>query len=72
MKTTRYIPILGVAAAGVLLMTSCVKDTLYDTPHPSQVVLCIYMEGTADDEYVANIDGKVVEMMDCLIYGPTC
>ena len=33
MKTARYIPILA-AAAAALLAASCVKDTLYDTPHP--------------------------------------
>ena len=30
MKTTRYIPIIGVAAAAMLLTVSCVKDTICD------------------------------------------
>ena len=34
MKPTRYIPILA-AAATALLTASCVKDTLYNTPHPN-------------------------------------
>ena len=34
MKPTRYIPILAAAAAAAVLLSSCVKDTLYDTPHP--------------------------------------
>ena len=35
MKMIRYIPILA-AAAGLLLATSCVKDTLHNTPHPDK------------------------------------
>ncbi len=32
MKARQYINMVGMAAA--VLLSSCVKDTLYDTPHP--------------------------------------
>ena len=32
MKARQYINMMGMAAA--VLLSSCVKDTLYDTPHP--------------------------------------
>ena len=34
MKARQYINMMGMAAA--VLLSSCVKDTLYDTPHPGQ------------------------------------
>ena len=61
MKTTRYIPILAAAAA--VLLSSCVKDTLYDTPHPDKGAVTISLTGlSADDHYVLDMDGKVADI----------
>jgi len=49
MKTTRYIPIL-VAAAATLLLASCVKDTLYDTPHPDYGKIAVTADWSARGE----------------------
>ena len=49
MKTTRYIPIL-VAAAATLLLASCVKDTLYDTPHPDHGKIAVTADWSARGE----------------------
>lgn len=58
MKMTRYIPILA-AAAGLLLATSCVKDTLHNTPHPDKGAVTVSLTGvSAGDNYVLDIDGK--------------
>ena len=47
MKTTRYIPILGMVAAGLLLTVSCVKDTLYNTPHPGHGKIAVTADWSA-------------------------
>lgn len=58
MKMIRYIPILA-AAAGLLLATSCVKDTLHNTPHPDKGAVTVSLTGvSAGDNYVLDIDGK--------------
>lgn len=50
--------------AVVLPLTSCVKDDLYDTPHPDKgaVLVQFYWSGIATeaipDEYILDIDGK--------------
>ena len=49
MKTTRYIPILA-AAAATLLLASCVKDTLYDTPHPDYGKIAVTADWSARGE----------------------
>ena len=49
MKTTRYIPILA-AAAATLLAASCVKDTLYDTPHPDYGQIAVTTDWSARGE----------------------
>ena len=49
MKTTRYIPILA-AAAAALLAASCVKDTLYDTPHPDYGKIAVTADWSARGE----------------------
>lgn len=61
MKPTRYIPILAAAAA--VLFSSCVKDTLYDTPHPDKGVVTVSLTGvSADDNYVLDMDGKAADI----------
>lgn len=60
MKITRYILILAVVA-GMLLATSCVKDTLYNTPHPDKGTIIISLPD-ADDHYVAEIDGQTADI----------
>ena len=41
------------------LLSSCVKDTLYDTPHPDRGAVTVSLTGvSADDDYVLDIDGK--------------
>ena len=55
MKAKRTI-IIGMAA---LLLSSCVKDELYNTPHPDKGAVTISLTGlSADDNYVLDIDGK--------------
>ncbi len=49
MKTARYIPILA-AAAAALLAASCVKDTLYDTPHPDYGKITVTADWSARGE----------------------
>ena len=59
MKAKRTI-IIGMAA---LLLSSCVKDELYNTPHPDKGAVTISLTGwTADDDYVLDIDGKVADI----------
>ena len=49
MKPTRYIPILA-AAAPALLTASCVKDTLYNTPHPNHGKITVTADWSARGE----------------------
>ena len=59
MKSKRTI-IIGMAA---LLLSSCVKDTLYDTPHPDRGAVTVRLTGwTADDDYVLDMDGKTADI----------
>ena len=45
------------------LLSSCVKDTLYDTPHPDRGAVTISLTGlSADDNYVLDMDGKVADI----------
>ena len=48
MKTTRYISIMAAAAA--VLLSSCVKDTLYDTPHPDYGKIAVTADWSARGE----------------------
>ena len=46
-----------------MLLSSCVKDTLYDTPHPDKGAVTVSLTGvSADDNYVLDIDGKVADI----------
>ena len=59
MKAKRTI-IIGMAA---LLLSSCVKDELYNTPHPDKGAVTISLTGlSADDNYVLDIDGKTADI----------
>lgn len=49
MKTTRHIPILA-AAAAALLAASCVKDSLYNTPHPDYGKIAVTADWSARGE----------------------
>ena len=49
MKTTRYISIMA-AAAGLLLTASCVKNTLYNTPHPDHGKITVTADWSARGE----------------------
>ena len=49
MKPTRYIPILA-AAATALLTASCVKGTLYNTPHPNHGKITVTADWSARGE----------------------
>ena len=52
---------MGMAAA--VLLSSCVKDTLYDTPHPDKGAVTVSLTGlSADDNYVLDMDGKVADI----------
>lgn len=61
MKARQYINMMGMAAA--VLLSSCVKDTLYDTPHPDKGAVTVSLTGlSADDNYVLDMDGKVADI----------
>ena len=52
---------MGMAAA--VLLSSCVKDTLYNTPHPDKGAVIVSLTGlSADDNYVLDMDGKVADI----------
>lgn len=62
MKVRQYINMMGMAAA--VLLSSCVKDTLYNTPHPDKGAVTISLTGlSADDNYVLDIDGKTADII---------
>ena len=61
MKARQYINMMGMAAA--VLLSSCVKDTLYDTPHPDKGAVTISLTGvSADEDFAVDIDGKVADI----------
>ena len=52
---------MGMAAA--VLLSSCVKDTLYDTPHPDKGAVTVSLTGvSADEDFAVDIDGKVADI----------
>ena len=54
------------AAVLALLLASCVKDELHDTPHPDQGVVSVsvdYPQG-AEDDYTVEVDGKPLDEGD--------
>ena len=48
MKVRQYINMMGMAAA--VLLSSCVKDTLYDTPHPDHGKIAVTADWSARGE----------------------
>ena len=48
MKAKQYINMMGMAAA--VLLSSCVKDTLYDTPHPDYGKIAVTADWSARGE----------------------
>ena len=45
------------------LLASCVKDDLYNTPHPDRGAVSVSLTGvTADDAYVLDIDGQTADI----------
>ena len=48
MKVRQYINMMGMAAA--VLLSSCVKDTLYDTPHPDYGKIAVTADWSARGE----------------------
>lgn len=63
MKPTRYIPILA-AAAAALLTASCVKDTLYNTPHPDHGKITVTADWSARGEGIDIPATWIVSMGD--------
>lgn len=57
MKAKQYIPM---AVAGTLLLaTACVKDTLYNTPHPDYGAIVLLLDDSEDGEqYTVDIAGE--------------
>ena len=46
-----------------LLLSACVKDELYNTPHPDKGAVTISLTGwTAGDDYVLDMDGKTADI----------
>ena len=61
MKARQYINMMGMAAA--VLLSSCVMDTLYDTPHPDKgAVTVILTEVSAEDDYALDMDGQTADI----------
>ena len=61
MKARQYINMMGMAAA--VLLSSCVMDTLYDTPHPDKGAVTVSLTGlSADDNYVLDMDGQTADI----------
>ena len=53
------------------LFASCVKDPLYNTPHPDKGAVTISLTGlSADDNYVLDIDGKVADIIGAPFANP--
>lgn len=56
--------IMTVAAFAVMSLASCVKDDLYDTPHPDKGTVLVHIDWKGSipeviqDEYTLNIDGE--------------
>ena len=48
MKAKQYINMMGMAAA--VLLSSCVKDTLHDTPHPDYGKIAVTADWSARGE----------------------
>ena len=46
-----------------MLLSSCVKDELYNSPHPDKGAVTVSLTGlVADDDYVLDIDGKTADI----------
>lgn len=64
MKTTKRHLLYYVAGAVLLALASCVKDDLYDTPHPGRGVAAVAIdlpEGAAAGGFTVEIDGTPME-----------
>ena len=69
MKARQYINMMGMAAA--VLLSSCVKDTLYDTPHPDYGKIAVTADWSARGEGIDIPATWTVTMGDytgCLLY----
>ena len=67
MRTTTYIIRCGFVAVFALLLASCVKDELHDTPHPYQGVVSVsvdYPQGTGEEDYTVEVDGQPLDEGD--------
>ena len=69
MKTTRYISIMA-AAAGLLLTASCVKNTLYNTPHPDYGKITVTADWSARGEGIDIPAAWTVSMDDYATHAP--
>ena len=64
MRKTDYIIRYGFVAVFALLLASCVKDDLYDTPHPDKGVVSVsmdYPQGTGEEDYTVEVDGEPLD-----------
>lgn len=69
MKAKRYTIMAGIAAA--MMLTSCVKDELYDTPHPDKGALVLDVDGLpGGDGYMVDIDGQTFEVTGSMFAVP--
>ena len=63
MRKVRYRRYSLTAVFVALLLSSCVKDELYNTPHPNKGAVTISLTGwTAGDDYVLDMDGKTADI----------
>ena len=55
------------AAVLALLLASCVKDELYNTPHPDKGVISVSVDvpqGAEEDDYTVEVDGQPLDEGD--------
>ena len=67
MRKTAYIIRYGFAAVFALLLAGCVKDELYDTPHPDKGVIAVTInqpQGAEEDDYTVEVDGQPLDEGD--------
>ena len=67
MRKTAYIIRYGFAAVFALLLAGCVKDELYDTPHPDKGVIAVTInqpQGAEEGDYTVEVDGQPLDEGD--------
>lgn len=64
MRKKNYMIRYSFAAVLALLLASCVKDELYNTPHPDKGVISVSVDipqGAEEDDYTVEVDGEPLD-----------